>query len=273
MMHQLKQHNAITEARYEMSALEKNILYMLMREITEEDHPEKEYVVDLLDIEKIVGDLSIQEIREATANLIRRAYKIRKENGNILTVSLMTVVRADYAEKKLRIKISRKILPYFVALKKNYTQFGLHVALSLRHKYSKRLYEMLSQHKEAGQFSISVKELKWRLGLIAEEGKTEKYMHFDALKKNVLEIARKELSRYADISFSYTATKTERKYTDLTFRIKPVGKEKFDQLMLPLTNGLCSNNMSSTYAITDTTSLPNEKSTTHHSALPAILCS
>ena len=63
---QLIQHNAITEARYEMSALEKNILYMLMGELQEDDPPGKEYVVSAANLEKAVG--SIREKRARISN-------------------------------------------------------------------------------------------------------------------------------------------------------------------------------------------------------------
>lgn len=226
MAQYLKQHNVITEARYEMSALEKNILYLLMRELDEKDPPEKEYVVELAAIEKIVGPLTKKAIKEAISNLISRSYEIKEAKRDILIVSLMTVVRHDIPAKELRIKISKNILPYFVALKQNYTEFELHVALSLRHKYAKRLYEMLSQHKEIGELSISVKELKRRLKLNQEGSQQEKYSQFTTLRSNVLDIAQKELQEHADIQFTYRAKKTGRKYTDLTFYIKKVDKLK-----------------------------------------------
>ena len=225
----LRQHNAITEARYEMSALEKNIVYLLMREIKGEDPNDKEYLVNICELEKVFGVLEHKEIREATNNLLRRAYTIRRDNGDILVVSLMTVVRYDIGAKKLAIKISSKILPYFVELKNNYTTFELDVALSLRNKYSKRLYEMLSQHKSLGEFSISVKDLKWRLDLVEENNKQEKYLKFNAFKQRVLEPAQKELAEYADISFSYEVTKTGNKYTELKFKINPTSPQPLDK--------------------------------------------
>lgn len=215
----LRQHNAITEARYEMSALEKNIVYMLMRNIEEGDPDDKEYVIDIYELESVLGPLTKKEIREARDNLIQRAYTIKRDNGNVLVVSLMTVVQYDMGANKLAIKISSKILPYFLELKNNYTVFELNVALSLKSKYAKRLYEMLSQHKEAGVFNISIKDLKWRLDLLEEEKKQESYIKFNAFKQRVLEPAQKELTEFADITFSYEATKTGNKYTDLAFKI------------------------------------------------------
>ena len=222
------QDNAITEARYEMSELEKNIVYLLIRQLKENDLPEKEYIIDLTEIEKILGPLQEESVRAARSNLIRRTYTIKRKNGDILIASLMSVVSYDTKQKTLGVKISHKILPYFVALKENYTEFELHVALSLRHKYSKRLYEMLSQHKRQKVLNISIDELKWRLKLSGEKKKEEVYTQFSDFERQVLKIAQKEMSEYADITFDYEAKKTGRKYTDLVFKIRPV-----DQLSIP----------------------------------------
>ena len=111
-----------------------------------------------------------------------------------------------------------------VALKKNYTQFQLDVVLSLKSKYAKRLYEMLSQHKEIGELNISVKELKRRLKLNQEDPQQETYAQFTTLRRNVLDIAQQELQEHADIHFTYTLGKTGSKYTDLIFHIKQVDK-------------------------------------------------
>ena len=226
MTQYLKQHNVITEARYEMSALEKNILYLLMRELDEQDPPGKQYIVDLATLEQIVGPLTREAIKEATDNLISRDYEIKEAGNTTLIVSLMTVVLRDFSAKKLHVKISQNVLPYFVALKKNYTEFELHVALSLRHKYSKRLYEMLSQHKEAGELHISIQELKRRLKLNKDDKHEELYTQFATFRRNVLEIAQKELAEHADLTFTCIAKKTGRKYTDLTFYIEKVDKSK-----------------------------------------------
>ena len=201
-----------------MTALEKNIVYFLMAELKEDDLPEKLYTVSVRKLEEAVGKIQMAELQSAAKNLMRRSYHIKKENGNILVVALMGVVYYYDDQKVLKIKISRKILPYFIALKKNYTIFQLDMALSLRSKYAKRIYEML-KYKQAGELKISVEELKYRLALIDKKRQKEVYTEWPTFVNQVLEVAKRELAEKTDISFTYTATKTGKKYTDLRFII------------------------------------------------------
>ena len=97
----------------------------------------------------------------------------------------MTLLKKRFASKYPKI-----YYPTFIELKNNYTEFGFKIALSLKSKYAKRIYEMLSQHKKEKGFNISVKELKWRLGLIKKE-KEEKLSRFYTFKKQVLETAQR----------------------------------------------------------------------------------
>lgn len=213
----IRQHNAITEARYEMSALEKDIFYMLLAQVREDDAFGKEYVIHLNKLEEHIGKISAEELGKAEDNLLSRVYVIPKDGGE-LYVSLMTVVRYNDLERTLRIKISQKLLPYLIKLKAHYTEYQLDMALRLKSKYAKRMYEMLSQHKEVGLFAISLRDFKYRLYLLNKRGE-EKYEAWAMFKKHILDVAQKELAEHTDIRFTYTAKKTGRKYTHLEFQI------------------------------------------------------
>ena len=218
MEKKLRQHNVITEARYDMSAIEKNIFYLLMSALQADDPPQKSYIIDI-STSRVLKDVSIEELRQAARNLITRVYYIDKPNGNTLALTLMTVVSYDEEKKEMRIVISQKLLPYLIALKEDYTEFGLDIALSLRSKHAKRIYEMLSQHKTSGLMKISVEELKYRLALKDPKTEGEKYRSWATFKSAVLDNSKKELAKHSDINFAYEAIKTGRKYTDLVFQI------------------------------------------------------
>ena len=213
----VKQHHAITEARYDLSAIEKNMFYLLLGALKDDDPPEKEYLVDISK-SPVLKDVPLEELRHAARNLLSRPYYINKPNGNILAVTLMTRVSYDETTALLGIVVARQMLPYLIDLKNDYTEFELDIALSLKSKYSKRIYEMLSHHKDAGIMHITVDELKYRLALKDPKKKKETYT-WTPFKEVVLETAKKELQEHADITFTYDAKKTGNKYTDLTFHI------------------------------------------------------
>ena len=225
MSQSLKQHYTITEARYDMSAIEKNMFYLLLSKIKDDDDPEREYVVDARQSD-VLKDVRIEELRQAARNLLSRVYYINKSNGNILAVKLMTRVAYDEAKKEIRIRISQKLLPYLINLKKDYTQFQLEAALSLKSKYAKRLYEMLSHYKDQGIMKITIEELKHRLALKDLKTGKEQYKPWSMFKKHVLTIPQEELKAYTDISFTYILEKTARKYTGVTFYIEPIAPYK-----------------------------------------------
>jgi plasmid replication initiation protein len=214
----LRQHNSITEARYEMSSLEKDIFYLLINEINQTDSPDSFYNIDI-DKYLVFKNVSAEELHKAALKLICRSYHIDKPNGNIFSVTLTTAARYDEEAKRLQIKISEKLLPYLIELRDNFTEFYLETALSLRSKYSKRLYEMLSQYKDVGEFKISIDELKWRLALKDPKTDLETYPLWYTFNKVVLDTPQKEINSKSDINFTYKAIKTGRRYTSLEFKI------------------------------------------------------
>ena len=117
-------------------------------------------------------------------------------------------------------ELSKEISTFFFDLKKNFTQFHLKVALSLKSKYAKRIYEMLCQYKNTGVLRMSLLELRKRLNLIDSETGKRKYTKHGLFREKVLEVAKKELTQKSDITFSYQTTKTGKKYTHLCFKIK-----------------------------------------------------
>jgi plasmid replication initiation protein len=223
----IKQHNAITTARYDMSATEKNIVYMLLAQLRDDDPFRKTYTIYLQELQKnleMVGQkVDREQFEEATKKLVSRVYSIEEPSGDFLQLALIASAKHtrysnhnDIAE----LEISKSARPYLFQLKNNFTAFQLHMALSLKSKFSKRIYEMLSMYKDVGIMHITIEELKYRLGLIDPKTKEEHYKGWSTFAAQVLEVAKKEIQAYTNIAFTYTLKKTGRKYTDITFHIK-----------------------------------------------------
>lgn len=135
----IKQHNAITEARYEMSPLEKNILYMLLAQLSEEDPLDKTYIIYLKDLQehlqKTGEEVDREQFEEATKKLVSRVYSIEEESGDFLQLALVASAQhIRYSDKNdtVELEISESARPYLFHLKNKFTTFQLHMALSLK---------------------------------------------------------------------------------------------------------------------------------------------
>ena len=206
----LWQSNFITSAKYEMSALEKNILYMVMSQIKKEDSHKTIYTVSATDIMSYMKGETVNysSFKKATERLLSRVLEGTLPNGNLLQVAFVS--SAEYIANKglIEIELSQKILPYYLNLTEKFTTFELETALNLNSIYSKRIYELISQYKNLSNksFKISLKLLKETLGVIELKTGKDKYENFSVFKKNVLTPAFTEINgKNLDVSFTYEA--------------------------------------------------------------------
>jgi len=219
----IKQHNAITEARYEMSPLEKNILYMLLAQLKEDDPEDKTYYkISFYELERRFGKkIDIPELIKASQGLVLRVYSVKKEDGGEMDFKIASSFENLPEEKSIELGVSSMAKPYLLALKEDYTEFELDIALKLKSKYSKRIYEMVCKHKEQGKFVISVEDLKVRFYLLDPKTGEDKYPGWHMFAKQILEIPQKELNEIADLTFTYIPKKTRKKFTHIEFTILP----------------------------------------------------
>ena len=217
----VRQHNAITQARYEMSALEKNIMYMLLSLLKEEDTPGRIYKIRLQDLKRLTGrDIDHEHFSKTTKKLVNRLLYTQYGNEQELAFNLLASGRYKGEIGSIELEVSREMRTFLFALKNKFTLFSLRIALSLKSKYAKRLYEMICQYKDTGLWSISIDELKARLFLIEQKTGKEKYPKFGLFRAKVLDVAQQEIAQKAEFTFTYEAKKTQRKYTHLLFKIR-----------------------------------------------------
>ncbi|MCK8496105.1 MULTISPECIES: replication initiation protein [Spirosoma] len=215
------QDNAITSARYEMNALEKNIIYMMMSQLRKDDTADTIYYVSVRELmEKTATRNSYEDFKRATEQLIGRVLQIHRPNGNLLQVSMISSAEYIAGQGVIEIGLDPKIRPFFFDLKQNFTAFQLHMALSLDSKYAKRVYEMLAQYKNLGQLTIEVVELKRRLYLYDEKTGVEQYRNWADFERRILSVAQKEINEKTDLRVTYTTVKQGRRVSELHFAIQ-----------------------------------------------------
>ena len=217
----LVEHNALISAQYDMTATEQNIFCMLVRQIKQEDPPNKLYHIYVKELEEATNRrVDYQQIQRSAKKLLTCICTIAKKNGNMLNVAIISDSEYIDGSGIIEIGISPKIRPYLFGLKQYFTKYGFHMFMALKSKYSKRMYKMLSQFKNTGVMRISVEELKHRLKLIDPKTGKEKYTLWSMFSEKVLEVAKRELQTYTDICFTYVAKKTGRKFTNIEFSIQ-----------------------------------------------------
>ncbi len=218
------QDNAITTARYTMTALEKNIMYMVMSQLDKSDPPTRYYRISGKELmERTRKKIKYEELKEATNRLLDRELVIIRENGNYLQIRPISSAEYD-SHGMIEIGLDAKIRPYLFELKNNFTTYELSMVLSLDSKFSKRLYEMLAQFRSTGLLRISVQELKERFRLFDPKTGVEQYEKWSAFEKYVLKVAQVEINEHTDLAFEYTLKKTGKRITDIEFKFNRPAK-------------------------------------------------
>ncbi len=220
-LQRIRQHNAITEARYDMSSLEKNIFYMLLSQLRREDPRERVYSISVKSLSAIQGK-AIEHIqfKKAAKKLLEQVMSARLGTGKFKEVSLFSSSEYIRGKGTIEIELSEDIRDFLFHINKSFTEFELREALLLKSKYAKRMYEMLCQYKDTGLFIISINELKERLLLIDPQTKKDKYPKYGLLRAKVLDIVQREINEKTSINFEYTEVKTGKRFSHLNFRIR-----------------------------------------------------
>jgi plasmid replication initiation protein len=212
----VKQHNTITSGRYDFTACQLDILFMLLACLSEKDEATKLYNIRVKDIELITGrQWNYQQVAEATENLLGRVYEIQMHQG-LRQVVLFSYVQYVDGTGGFDIKINPDARQYFFDLKNNFTVLQLKSVLTCSSKHAKRLYSLACQWRVAGGHIFEIGELKEMLGLKDPKGKKpEQYSEITMFKKFVLDIAKKQINENTDITFDYALIKRGRAYTKI----------------------------------------------------------
>lgn len=204
----IKQHNTITSGRYDFSACQLDILFMLLASLDESDEVSKQYHIRVKDIELITGrKWNYQQLREGTEDMMSRVFEIQMPQG-LRQIVLFTTVQYLDGTGSFYMKINEDARPYFFDLKNNFTLLELKSVLSCTSKHAKRLYSLACQWRGTGGHTYSIGGLKEILGLKDPKGKEpEQYTKVSMFKKQVLDIAKRQINEHTDIVFDYELLK------------------------------------------------------------------
>lgn len=205
-----KQHNAITSGRYDFTACQLDIVFMVLASLKE---GETNYKIHTSDIELITGrKWNISQLSNSTEQLLTRMFEIETEDRYRQFVLFQYF---DYLKgtRTIEVKLSEVALPYFFELKNNFTHFQLKSVLGCTSSYAKRLYMLACQWRTVGRFPkpIPIIDLKKMLGLVDKKG-VEQYTEITGFKTKVLDIAKKQINENTDMHFDYQLYKKGRSF-------------------------------------------------------------
>lgn len=222
-----KQHNAITSGRYDFSACQLDILFMVLASLKEN---ELNYKIHTSDIETITGrKWNISQLTESTESLLTRMFEIETSDRYRQFVLFQYF---DYLKgtRTIELKLSEVALPYFFDLKSNFTHFQLKSVLDCSSKFAKRLYMLACQWRTVGKFPkpIPIVELKQMLGMVDKKG-NEQFERLSDFKIKVLDMAKTQINANTDIHFDYELYKKGRSFEYIQIFVNS-SKNKAEQL-------------------------------------------
>lgn len=222
---QVRQHNAITNARYEYSEMQLDIFLYLLSSLRK-DHPDGVYEVSVPEMAKLTGKkYNYQQLRLATEGMGSRMFEIPNETnkaGKKVWRQMWMFDRVDYIHGVgvIEVKFTQTIQPYLFDLKATFTSFQLYSALRLSSKHAKRIYALCSQWKDKGATpKQDIDEFKRMIGLLNDKGDQE-YTKIAMFKKRVLEASVKQINEHTDLNIGYTLEKKGRSFKNIIFTIE-----------------------------------------------------
>ena len=215
---EVRQHNAITTARYEYSELQLDLFFYLLS-MLKKDKTDGVYEIVVKDLSAMTGkEYKYGYLRKATEEMGSRMFEVSTAKS---LKQLWMFQRVEYmiGEGRIEIEFANPIKPYLFDLKDNFTSFQLYAALRLGSKYAKRIYALCSQWKDKGQTqTFSLDEFKKMLALLDDKG-NEQFERLSDFKRYVLDASVKQINQRTDLQIGYTLQKRGRSFQNITFTV------------------------------------------------------
>ncbi|NFO72304.1 replication initiation protein [Clostridium botulinum] len=208
----------IMNSSYDLSLEEQKLILTLASMVQPDDEEFKPYIFkisDFMDLLGVENQAKYTEIPKITKELMKKVFEI-EEGKKIIQTAWLSGAIYEKGTGYVTLKFNPDLKPYMLKLNGLFTQYKLANILSMKSKYSPRVYEILkcNEFKKQEYIEIEVKELRKLL-------KAENiYPRYNDFKRKIILQTQKELKKISDISFEFEEIKTGRKVTALRFYIK-----------------------------------------------------
>lgn len=207
----------IMNCSYDLSLEEQKIILTLASMVQPEDEDFKPYTFRITDFMELLGvetKTKYTEIPKITKELMKKVFEIG-EGKKVTQIAWLSSATYEKGSGMVELEFSPRLKPYMLKLNTMFTQYKLANILSMKSKYSPRIYEILkcNEFKKQGYIDIELDELRKLL-------KVENiYPLYANLKQKLLLPTQRELNSLSDVNFDFEEIKTGRKVTALKFYI------------------------------------------------------
>lgn len=222
----IAQDNRLTTSRYELSLIEKRVFYYIIKEVRSKYNTGQRDLFDDLILKLNISDLSKEvnqednrkETRKALVSLRKRDFEYENPNDDDDWLVCGFIDWARIKKGVAEIQVSRVLMPFLVELSGQFTPYSLNVAMSLKSKWSQRMYELCQKWQGTDGFRIAVEDLRKSFSL------EDKYNRYALLNERVLQVARRELKELYDIGqcdvyFEFSEERNGRTVETLRFKL------------------------------------------------------
>jgi plasmid replication initiation protein len=207
--------NVLINCSYDLTVQQQKIILTLASMVQPQDIEFKEYEFKIKDFIELLGvkdGKKYTEIPKITEGLMK-PFKIL-DDGDLIQIGWLSSARHKKKQGIIILRFDPTLKPYMLGLKEFYTSYRLENVLSLKSKYSIRIYEVLKSNLFKKNITIEIEELRKMVG--ANE---KTYDTYGNLKSKILLQAQKELKDKTDITFEFEEIKTGRKVSSIKFNI------------------------------------------------------
>jgi plasmid replication initiation protein len=217
---EIRQHNALTNARYDYTELQLDLMFFLISKLRKEQQTGT-YDLSITELSSLTGKrYDYPYLRQATESMGSRVFEVETKES-FKQLWMFRTVEYMKGQGVLKIKLSEDIIPLLFDLRDNFTSYGLAAALRLSSKYAKRIYQYCSQWKDLGESKkYDLQDFKKMLGLVDAKG-NERLKQLGQLRERVLDPAVKQINEHTELHISYTLEKKGRAFKNIVFTVKP----------------------------------------------------
>jgi plasmid replication initiation protein len=210
--------NNFIEANYSMNLTEIKIITKLSSMIQKDDDDLNCYKFSLQELlkELNLGKKNYTNLIKALDKLLTRVIVIKKiDSDSVIKTTFLSSTEFFLTDGTVELSFDKKLKPYLLQLKKNFTMYQFKNVVVLSSFYAIRIYELCKQYEKIGKRIFELEELKEILGI-----KKTQYKLYGDFRVKVLEIAKREINAKTDLEIDFEGIKKVRKVTSIKFRIK-----------------------------------------------------